>query len=217
VIALRDEPHHDGSPIYVDAAPRSLGSTVRVRLRVPDACGTTRVRLRSTPDAEPESSRQRVDRHGHGATWWAADLVLHNPLTRYRWLLDGGTLGRCWVNGAGVFHRDVTDDADFRLTTRSPEPGSRGTQSPEPGPRGTELSATAATPPPAWLADTVGYQIFIDRFADSGAPRDTPRSGRSPGSGTSRSRTPRGSAHATGTAVTSSASNSTSTTSPPSA
>jgi alpha-glucosidase len=147
-LALVDEPHHDGSPGYVDSTPRVLGSTVRVRLRVPDACGSTRVRLRSTPDAEPGVVEATIERHELGAAWWSAELALHNPVTAYRWLLDGGPLGRCWVNGAGVFHRDVTDDADFRITT---------------------------TPaPPDWLADTVGYQIFIDRFADSGVPRPTP-------------------------------------------
>ncbi len=153
-MALLDEPHHDGSPTYVDAAARTLGSTVRVRLRVPDVCATTRVRLRSTPDAEPAIVEAIVERHEHRATWWSADLLLHSPLTSYRWLLDGGDLGRCWVNGAGVFHRDVTDDANFRISARSPEPGSPGT-------------TTATTAPPGWLADTVGYQIFIDRFARS--------------------------------------------------
>jgi alpha-glucosidase len=167
MIALGDEPHHDGSATYVDLAPRTLGSTVRVRLRVPDACGTTRVRLRSTPDAEPAVVEALVDRHEHGATWWRADLVLHNPQTAYRWLLDGGELGRCWVNCAGAFHRDVTDDADFRITS-TPQPG----WSPPPGSPGT--TTPTATPPPEWLADTVGYQIFIDRFADSGATHPRP-------------------------------------------
>jgi alpha-glucosidase len=115
---------------------------------VPDTWSTERVRLRSTPDAEPAVVEALIERHEHGATWWSADLMLHNPLTNYRWLLDGGDLGRCWVNGAGVFHRDVTDDADFRLST--------------------------APPAPAWLADTVGYQIFIDRFARSDSERPTP-------------------------------------------
>jgi alpha-glucosidase len=148
------QPHHDGSPVYVDPSPRELGGQVRVRLRVPDTCGTERVRLRSTPDAEPAIVEALVERHDHGATWWSADLLLHNPLTSYRWLLDGGDLGRCWVNGAGVFHREVTDDADFRISARPPDPGSAGT-------------TTGTTPPPAWLAGTVGYQIFIDRFARS--------------------------------------------------
>jgi alpha-glucosidase len=159
VIALHDEPHHDGSPIYVDTAPRALGASVSVRLRVPDVCGTTRVRLRSTPDAEPAVVEATIEGREHGCTWWRADLVLHNPVTSYRWLLDGGVLGRCWVNGAGVFHRDVTDDADFRITTRPPAPGPRGTRT---------------TRPPDWLADTIGYQIFIDRFANSGADRSPP-------------------------------------------
>ena len=147
-LRLLAEPHHDGSSLYVDPGPRTLGSTVRVRMRIPDACGTQSVRLRSTPDGEPAVVEALIELHEHGATWWGADLVLHNPLTNYRWLLDGGELGRCWVNGAGVLHRDVTDDADFRIST--------------------------ATPPPGWLTDTVGYQIFIDRFANSGAARATP-------------------------------------------
>ena len=146
--ALAAEPHHDGSPLYVDSSPHELGGLVRVRLRVPDACATTRVRLRSTPDAEPAIVEAAIERHEPGATWWSADLLLHNPLTTYRWLLDGGDLGRCWLNGAGVSHRDVTDDADFRITT--------------------------APPGPRWLAGTVGYQIFIDRFATAGTPGSTP-------------------------------------------
>ena len=159
-LRLVDEPHHDGSPLYVDPTPRTLGSTVRVRLRVPDACRTTRVRLRSTPDAEPAITEALVERHEHGATWWSVDLALHNPVTKYRWLVDGGTLGRCWVNGAGIFHRGVTDDADFRVTAWLPAPGSRET--------------TIGAPAPEWLADTVGYQIFIDRFAKSGIAHPTP-------------------------------------------
>jgi len=147
-LRLVDEPHHDGSPTYVGVGPHTLDSTVRVRLRVPDTCSTERVRLRSTPDAEPSVVEALIERREHGATWWGTDLVLHNPLTNYRWLLDGGDLGRCWVNGAGAFHRDVTDDADFRIST--------------------------AEPAPSWLAGTVGYQIFIDRFANSGTPRESP-------------------------------------------
>ena len=106
------------------------------------------------------------------------------PITNYRFLLDGGTLGRCWLNGAGVFHRDVTDDADFRIST--------------------------ATPPPTWLGDTVGYQIFIDRFADSGTDRPAPDWAIAQ-RGPIRSATSRASGRASGSAATSSASNSTST------
>ena len=145
---LVDEPHHDGSPTYLEASPRGLGSTIAARVRVPDVCGTTRVRLRSTPDAEPAIVEAHVERRAHGATWWRADLVLHNPVTNYRWLLDGGDLGSCWLNGTGVFHRDVTDDADFRVA--------------------------AEVTTPAWLVGTVGYQIFIDRFAASDTVRPTP-------------------------------------------
>ena len=94
-VLWHEVPHHDGSPTYVDASERQAGSSVRVRLRVPETCGTTRVRLRSTPDAEPAIVEALIERQEHGATWWSADLLLHNPVTSYRWLLDGGDLGRC--------------------------------------------------------------------------------------------------------------------------
>ena len=70
---------------------------------------------------------------------------MHNPVTGYRFLLDGGTSGYRFVNGTGVHERTVSDAMDFRL------------------------SAYAA--PPAWLADSSFYQVFPDRFASSGAPR----------------------------------------------
>ncbi len=145
---LADEPHHDGSPRYLSAGPRRVGATLTASIRVPDACGTTRVRLRTTPDAEPAIAEAAIASRDSGASWWDVHVPLTMPVTNYRFLLDGGALGRCWLNGAGVFHRDVTDDADFRIST--------------------------ATPPPTWLGDTVGYQIFIDRFADSGADRPEP-------------------------------------------
>ncbi|HYN35035.1 MAG TPA: glycoside hydrolase family 13 protein [Ilumatobacteraceae bacterium] len=143
---LADEPHHDGS--LLAPGPRTIGSTVRARVRVPLVCGTERLRLRTTPDAEPDVVDAEIESESDGAAWWAVDVELTMAVTNYRFLLEGGRLGRCWLNGAGVFHRDVTDAADFRIST--------------------------ATAPPGWLHDTVGYQIFIDRFARSGTDTPTP-------------------------------------------
>ncbi len=115
---------------------------------MPAACATTRVRLRTTPDGEPAVVDAAIESHEEGATWWSVAVRLTSQVTRYRFLLDGGALGRCWLNGEGVVHHDVTDDADFRIST-----------------------AAAA---PSWLAGTVGYQVFIDRFARSEVDRPTP-------------------------------------------
>jgi alpha-glucosidase len=147
-LRLADQPHHDGSPRYLDLTSRAIGATATLRLRVPDACGTNRVRLRTTPDGEPSVVDATVESRAHGATWWTVSVTLTMAVTRYRFLLDGGTLGRCWLNGDGIAHHDVTDDADFRIST--------------------------APVAPAWLSATVGYQIFIDRFAASNVDRPTP-------------------------------------------
>ena len=148
---LADEPHHDGSPTYTRRGPDALGDTIQVRLRVPAAASATRVRVRTVPDAEPVMVEARLcgrSEQAPAATFWVADLELHNPITRYRFLLEGGSIGYAWVTQAGIARRDVSDATDFIVST--------------------EMR------PPDWLGGSVGYQIFLDRFARSNAPRDTP-------------------------------------------
>ncbi|BDZ43241.1 hypothetical protein GCM10025865_25400 [Paraoerskovia sediminicola] len=86
--------HHDGSELYVPAGTPVLGGTVEVRLRVPSS--VDEVWLRSVRDGEPRLSRARPTPGPFGAgapepgeCWFAADLLVHNPVTSYRFLLKG--------------------------------------------------------------------------------------------------------------------------------
>ena len=102
--------------------------------------------LRSVRDGEPyvvEAEQESVDEAG---TWWRADLHVHNPMTSYRFLLTDGRSRFRWLNAAGVHERDVTDAADFRISTEHQLPD--------------------------WVADQVGYQVFPDRFerTETGVP-----------------------------------------------
>jgi alpha-glucosidase len=141
------EPHHDGAAIHVEPGTRSLGDTVAVRVRVPHGASFDRVLLRSTPDGEPRFVDAHVDRVDGTDTWWVAELQLVNPVTNYRFVLEGGR-SATHLDAAGTWPHDVTDAADFRVTTHAP--------------------------PPGWLADTIGYQIFPDRFARSGDQHAAP-------------------------------------------
>jgi alpha-glucosidase len=140
-------PHHDGSALYVEHGSPSLGDTVAVRLRVPHSVRADRVVLRSTPDAEPHLVDAIVDRVDDTDTWWVAELEVVNPVTNYRFVVEHDRAATT-VNSAGTWPHDVTDAADFRLSIHAP--------------------------PPAWLSDTVGYQIFPDRFAPSGTRHAAP-------------------------------------------
>ncbi|CAN7218172.1 glycoside hydrolase family 13 protein [Arthrobacter sp. LjRoot78] len=160
-------PHHDGSPLH---APRrtALGDTARLRMRVPAAWGhAARVWVRSVQDGEPRYDAARSLGESDGWTWWETEMTVTNPVARYRFLLevaageyDGGTPGTgtlgtgtfgsgtaagspgYWsLNAQGLFRRDVSDYADFRLT-----------------------SFPAA---PQWLRRGTMYQVFPDRFARS--------------------------------------------------
>jgi alpha-glucosidase len=140
---LLGQPHHDGSALYVSNPHPALGETVTVRVRVPHEADVSAVHVRLTPDAEPFFVDAVIERETETDAWWAADIVVHNPVTNYRFILEGGPTAYLWLNGTGVHQRDVPDAADFRVTAH-------GT-------------------PPAWASGAVVYQIFPDRFARSAA------------------------------------------------
>ncbi len=147
---LRLEPHHDGSLRYVSTMSPALGDLVTVRLRVPAGLGIDRAYVRVIKDAEPAFTEMAVSSTSDHETWWTAEIECHNPITSYRFYVDGAA-GYGWVNGTGWHrNRDVRDDADFLLS--------------------------AHPAPPDWTLGATVYQVFPDRFARSAAAegRDTP-------------------------------------------
>jgi alpha-glucosidase len=144
---MLEQPHHDGSELYVVEAPDELGGEATVRLRTRTGAADS-VLLRYQRDGEPRSVLAVVDEEKDGETWWRASFPVVNPGTRYRWLLAGGEAGYAWVNGLGTHPHEVAGADDFVLT---------------PGPGG-----------PAWHLESVVYQIYPDRFARSGAERTPP-------------------------------------------
>lgn len=83
-----------------------------------------------------------MDREDGDAVWWRASVPVVNAELNYRFLVE--TPGRrTWLTGLGCSTTDVTDAADFRIST--------------------------CDPPPAWADGSVLYEIFPDRFARSEA------------------------------------------------
>lgn len=136
------QPHHDGSATYVPEQEPALGQSVPVFVRVPAGAAVRQVHVRTTGDGEPRFAEAVVDRTEGGDVWWRADVEVRNPVSNYRFLLDGAT-GCRWLNAAGLVDHDVPDNGDFKLVSYAP--------------------------PPAWARDAVIYQIFPDRFARSAA------------------------------------------------
>jgi alpha-glucosidase len=148
VQALLDEPHHDGSELYVVERPAELGDSAVVRLRVPKAQSADRVVLRYERDGEPRSAEAIVDEETEADVWWRAEFAVANPVTHYRWLLSGGDAGYRWVNALGSTAHEVADADDFGITV--------GTWGPD------------------WHLGSVVYEIFPDRFASSGLSVEAP-------------------------------------------
>lgn len=138
---LSSVPHHDGSATYVSDLTPDVGDTVSVFLRVPKASGVKQAMLRTFIDGEQALTETTVDRETEHEVWLRGQFRVENPVVGYRWLLDGVPNGYQWLNGEGTHAHDVTDAADFRITTHPA--------------------------PPAWASDAVLYQIFPDRFAKS--------------------------------------------------
>lgn len=138
---LLTRPHHDGSGRYVSNLSPEVGDTVTVRVRIPHENLVSDVFVRAVADAEPYFVAATAETITPTETWWTADLVCHNVVTSYRFILAGGQTSYRWLNGNGVHARDVPDAADFRLV--------------------------AGPGPAPWASDAVVYQIFLDRFAKS--------------------------------------------------
>jgi len=135
-----DQPHHDSSEHLVSNPCPTPGETVTLTVEVPDGAGVTSLAVRTVHDGEAAWHQGRRARAGH----WEVPLTAHNPVTSYRFWLDGPG-GPRWLTGLGVLDHDPSDHHDFRLLT------------------------TGSTP--AWVPSTVWYQIFPDRFASSGRHR----------------------------------------------
>jgi alpha-glucosidase len=142
------EPHHDGSELYVVERPDELGGSAVIRMRAPRGAAG-RVQVRYVGDGEPRTAEAVVDGESGSETWWRAELPVANPVLRYRWLLSGGAAGYRWLNGRGLAPHEVPGSDDFALA----------------------VGAGA----PAWHARSVVYEVFLDRFAASGAAENAAR------------------------------------------
>lgn len=147
---LLDEPHHDGSALYVSTQTPGLGDAVDVWVRASAASGVAGVHVRTTPDGEPRFTPLEIDRdrtgtavsgYGAGDVWWRGRVRVHNLVTNYRFMISKTSGPPSWLTARGVHDHDLPDATDFRLV--------------------------AYDPPPAWIADAVVYEIFPDRFARS--------------------------------------------------
>lgn len=114
--SLLDEPHHDGSDVYVLERPTELGGEAVVRVHVPGDVET--VALRWVEDGEGRGVAAKRD----GDAAWIARFPVPNPNVRYRWLLSGGEVGYAWLNGLGLVPHDVPDADDFMISLDSGGP-----------------------------------------------------------------------------------------------
>ncbi|MDP2775908.1 MAG: glycoside hydrolase family 13 protein [Nocardioides sp.] len=155
-MSLLQEPHHDGSPLYLPDPDPAPGDRVRLRLRTSADDPVDAAWVRTTYDAEPvfhecQVEQRSTDEAGDGTVWWTTEVVAHNPVTHYRFLLAGPEGQQRWLAAAGLVDHDGPDTFDFTVSSHAP--------------------------PPDWGRDAVVYQVFPDRFARSELAdgRPTPR------------------------------------------
>src|SRR6478672_2926774 len=102
---MLDEPHHDGSDLYVVERPDAIGGHATLRVRTPRGTAE-RVLVRYVADGESHLAEATIDEENGHETWWRASFAALNAATRYRWLLSGGRTGYQWLNGTGLAPRD---------------------------------------------------------------------------------------------------------------
>jgi alpha-glucosidase len=146
-VDLLDQPHHDGSPLYLDDEAPALGSDVGVRVRTSARDQVDAVWVRTVEDGEPMYAACVLESADEDALWWRGAVHVRNPVQRYRFMVVTGDSFR-WLNAAGTWEHDLPDAADFTVH--------------------------ASAPAPDWGRDAVVYQVFPDRFARSAAADERP-------------------------------------------
>jgi alpha-glucosidase len=131
--------HHDGSMVYVSPGPYTLGQTITIRLRAGIDAPLDQVFLSTCPDGEQLVTPMLPTEQDSVCRWWEVDLKLQMAKTNYRFYLVTSA-GVWWYNAAGMQPYTPPDTNDFKLL--------------------------AGYQAPAWVQDSVFYQIFPDRFAD---------------------------------------------------
>ena len=139
--------HHDGSELYVSNAAPKIGEYVELKVRIPKSDKPEKIFVRLFHDGEPRTFELKKGKSTKVETWWSVSIEIMNAITHYRFMLvDKG--GYRWLNGVGVFNHDVTDREDFQIVAKRAYP--------------------------RWLKSAVFYQVFPDRFANSGIEKKVP-------------------------------------------
>lgn len=141
--------HHDGSPYYVVGQAIQIGATLTLRVRADIDAPIERVFLRTTPNGTQQIEEMRQAQLERVARWWEIELKLQMPRTDYRFFLQSSE-GGYWYSAGGITRHAPTDASDFKILANYQNP--------------------------AWVQQSVFYQIFPDRFYD-GDPSNNVRSG----------------------------------------
>jgi alpha-glucosidase len=141
------QPHHDGSELYVSSQAPQIGERVTFKIRCPQEEKFESAFIRIFHDGEPRTFAMKKIGRKSRDIWWSVSVRILNPSTHYRFLLVREENYK-WLNGLGVHEGDVTDREDFQIL--------------------------AIPGPPTWIRSSVFYQIFPDRFANSGAAKNLP-------------------------------------------
>jgi alpha-glucosidase len=140
-------PHHDGSELYVSNSAPQIGDKVEFRVRVPKKFKVDELHIRFFHDGEPRTREAKLVKKNSVESWWSVKVEVINSTFHYRFMLvHKGNYS--WLNGVGIFNHDVTDREDFQIIAKPAYP--------------------------QWIQSAVFYQIFPDRFANSGAERELP-------------------------------------------
>ncbi len=138
---MKNQPHHDGSEIYVGNIAPKIGEKVTFKIRTPNDYLFEKAMLRIYHDGEPRIFEMKETKKDSVETWYQVTVEILNLQNYYRFAFIGKGKYE-WLNAKSLFDHDVHSNNDFQLV--------------------------AIPDNPEWIKSSVFYQIFPDRFARSG-------------------------------------------------
>jgi alpha-glucosidase len=116
-VAILEQPHHDGSALYVSNSAPKIGEKIELKVRIPHTYKFAQAHVRVYEDAEPRVYQLKKVK----GDWYQVTLRVYNHHTIYRFVFIGEGKYE-WLNANGLFDHDVHSNGDFQIVATPPNP-----------------------------------------------------------------------------------------------
>jgi alpha-glucosidase len=141
----RDSIFSDGTETFVSNSRPKVGDTIDISIRVFKEAPVKRIYLRYLKNGEETVVLMEKKEERGKFQFFRANVYVNQPVINYHFIILTEDTGY-FYNQMGVFNYNITEEYDFKILASFQEP--------------------------AWVRESIFYQIFVDRFCNGDSSND---------------------------------------------